>query len=64
LSALTSPTTSAFEVALTYIYGIGRTRALETLEHTGVSGDRRVHELNDDDLVRLRDWIEATYGGR
>ena len=40
--ALTSRATSALEVALTYIYGIGRTRALETLEATGVSGDIRV----------------------
>jgi small subunit ribosomal protein S13 len=55
------PNDKRLEVALTYIYGIGRTRALATLEHTGVSGDRRVHELNDDELVRLRDWIEATY---
>src|SRR6266581_703845 len=46
---------------LAHIYGIGRTRALATLEATGVSGDTRVHELGDEELVRLRDWIEATY---
>jgi small subunit ribosomal protein S13 len=55
------PNDKRVEVALTYIYGIGRTRALETLDASGVSPDRRVHELNDDELVRLRDWIEATY---
>jgi small subunit ribosomal protein S13 len=55
------PNDKRLEVALTYIYGIGRTRALQTLDATGVSGDRRVHELSDDELVRLRDWIEATY---
>ena len=55
------PNDKRLEVALTYIYGIGRTRALQTLDATGVSGDSRVHELSDDDLVRLRDWIEATY---
>jgi small subunit ribosomal protein S13 len=49
------------EIALTYIYGIGRTRAYETLEATGVSPDTRVHQLTEDDLVRLRDWIDATY---
>jgi small subunit ribosomal protein S13 len=43
------------------VYGIGRTRATETLEATGVGGDTRVHQLTDDELVRLRDWIEATY---
>jgi small subunit ribosomal protein S13 len=55
------PRDKRLEVALTYVYGIGRTRALQTLEATGVSGDTRVHALGDDELVRLRDWIEATY---
>ncbi len=55
------PRDKRVEIALTYVYGIGRTRALETLESTGVSGDLRVHDLSDDDLVKLRDWIEATY---
>ena len=55
------PRDKRLEVALTYVYGIGRTRATETLEATGVSGDTRVHQLTDDELVRLRDWIEATY---
>ena len=39
------PRDKRLEVALTYIYGIGRTRALETLQATGVSGDIRVHDL-------------------
>jgi small subunit ribosomal protein S13 len=55
------PREKRLEVALTYIYGIGRTRALQTLRETGVSPDRRVHELGDEDLVKLRDWIEANY---
>jgi small subunit ribosomal protein S13 len=55
------PREKRLEVALTYIFGIGRTRAFETLNATGVSGDTRVHELGEDDLVRLRDWIEANY---
>ena len=55
------PRDKRLEVALTYVYGIGRTRAFETLNATGVSGDTRVHELGEDDLVRLRDWIEANY---
>jgi small subunit ribosomal protein S13 len=55
------PREKRLEVALTYVYGIGRTRATETLKATGVSGDVRVHDLSDEDLVRLRDWIEATY---
>jgi small subunit ribosomal protein S13 len=55
------PRDKRLEIALTYVYGIGRTRALETLKQTGVSGDTRVHALSDDDVVRLRDWIEANY---
>jgi len=55
------PREKRLEVALTYIYGIGRTRALETLKETGISGDLRVHELGDEELVKLRDWIDGTY---
>lgn len=55
------PRDKRLEVALTYIYGLGRTRALETLKETGISGDLRVHQLGDEELVKLRDWIEANY---
>ena len=55
------PRDKRLEVALTYIYGIGRTRSLQTLAETGINPDLRVRELTDDDLVKLRDWIEANY---
>jgi small subunit ribosomal protein S13 len=55
------PRDKRVEVALTYIFGIGRTRAAATLKATGVSGDTRVHELTDEQLVALRDHIEANY---
>ncbi|MFL6239901.1 MAG: 30S ribosomal protein S13 [Actinomycetes bacterium] len=55
------PREKRVEVALTYIYGVGRTRAQETLRETGVSPDIRVHDLDDDTIVKLRDWIEANY---
>jgi small subunit ribosomal protein S13 len=55
------PRDKRLEVALTYIFGIGRTRALETLRQTGVSPDLRVRDLGDEELVKLRDWIEASY---
>ena len=55
------PREKRLEVALTYIFGIGKTRAAETLAATGVSGDLRVHQLTDDQLVALRDFIEGTY---
>jgi small subunit ribosomal protein S13 len=55
------PREKRVEVALTYIFGVGRTRAAETLARTGVSPDVRVRDLGDDDLVKLRDWIESNY---
>ena len=55
------PRDKRLEGALTYIFGIGHTRALETLKATGISGDLRVHELNDEQLVALRDHIENNY---
>jgi small subunit ribosomal protein S13 len=61
LSGVDLPRDKRLEIALTYIYGIGRTRALETLTATGVSPDTRVHNLAEDDLLKLRDWIDANY---
>jgi small subunit ribosomal protein S13 len=55
------PREKRVEIALTYIYGIGRTRAIETLAETGISRDLRVRDLGDEELIKLRDWIEATY---
>ena len=55
------PRDKRIEVALTYIFGIGRTRALQTLAATGVNPDKRVHELGDEELVKLRDAIEGDY---
>ena len=55
------PREKRVEIALTYIFGVGRSRAVETLAGTGVSPETRVRDLGDDDLVKLRDWIEAHY---
>jgi small subunit ribosomal protein S13 len=55
------PRDKRVEVALTYIYGIGRTRALQVLANTGVNPDMRVHQLGDEELVKLRDEIEGNY---
>jgi small subunit ribosomal protein S13 len=55
------PREKRVEIALTYIFGVGRSRAVETLAQTGVSPDTRVRDLADDDLVKLRDWIESNY---
>ena len=61
LSGVDLPREKRLEIALTYVYGIGRTRATETLDATGVSGDTRVHALSEDDLAKLREWIDANY---
>jgi small subunit ribosomal protein S13 len=61
LSGVDLPREKRMEVALTYIYGVGRTRAKQTLEATGVSPDLRARDLTDDDLVRLRDYIDANF---
>ena len=55
------PRDKRMEIALTYIFGVGRTSASKALVATGVSPDTRVRDLGDDDLVKLRDWIEANY---
>jgi small subunit ribosomal protein S13 len=61
LAGVDIPRDKRVEVALTYIYGVGRTRALKTLDDTGISGDIRVKDLTDDQLVALRDYIEGTF---
>ena len=55
------PRDKRLEVALTYIFGVGRTRALETLSATGVSPDLRVKDMTEDDQVKIRDHIESAY---
>jgi small subunit ribosomal protein S13 len=61
LSGVDLPREKRLEIALTYVYGIGRTRAAETLAATGVNGDTRVHALSEEDLQKLREWIDANY---
>jgi small subunit ribosomal protein S13 len=53
------PRDKRMAVALTYIYGIGRSQAARALSETGVSPDMRSGDLTDDQLVALRDWIDV-----
>ena len=55
------PREKRMEIALTYIFGIGRTRAFEALDATGVDPGKRVKDLTDEELVQLRDYIEANF---
>ena len=61
LAGVDLPREKRMEIALTYIYGIGRTRSKQILTSTGVSPDLRARDLSDDDVARLRDFIENTY---
>jgi small subunit ribosomal protein S13 len=55
------PDAKRVEIALTYIYGIGRTRSVQILTETKINKDTRVKDLSDDQLVAIRDFIEGTY---
>jgi small subunit ribosomal protein S13 len=55
------PRDKRVEIALTYIYGIGRTRSIKTLEDTKIDKNIRVKDLSDEQLIALRDHIEGTY---
>lgn len=61
ISGVDLPREKRVEVALTYIFGIGRTRALKILEGTGVSADVRVKDLSEEDLVKIRTFIDQNY---
>ena len=55
------PRDKRVEIGLTYIFGVGRTRALDTLKRTRIDPSTRVRDLSDDEVVRLREWIDANY---
>ena len=61
LQGVDLPREKRLEVALTYIYGIGRTRAAEILAATNISGDIRVKDVTETQLVAMRDFIDANY---
>ena len=58
LAGVDLPREKRLEIALTYIFGIGRTRSKEILEATGVDRDMRSKDLTDEDLTKLREYIE------
>ena len=61
LAGVDIPRDKRVVIALTYIYGIGRTRSNEILSATEIDENIRVKDLSDDQLVALRDHIEGTY---
>ena len=61
LAGVDIPNEKRIEIALTYIFGVGRTRAKETLAATGINRDIRVKDLTDEQLITLRDYLEGNY---
>lgn len=55
------PNAKRVEIALTYIYGIGRKSSGDILARCGVDPDKRAKDLTEDDIAKIRDEIEANY---
>ena len=60
LAGVDLPREKRLEIALTYIYGVGRTTSKEILAATGLSADLRAKDLTDADISKLREYIEAS----
>ena len=61
ISGVNLPTNKRVKVALTYIYGIGPTTANEICKVVGISDDKRVNKLADDEVLKIREYIENKY---
>jgi small subunit ribosomal protein S13 len=55
------PRDKRVDVALLYIYGLGPTRARQIVEGAGLDGGRKVRDLTEEEVVRIREWIDANY---
>ncbi len=55
------PKDKRIEIALTYIFGVGRSRSNEVLDKAQVDPDKKTHELTSDEVTRLRNLIESEY---
>jgi small subunit ribosomal protein S13 len=61
IAGVNIPTAKRVEIALTYIHGIGRTRAVEISKKAGIPYDRRVSEMTDDEVTHIRETIDKGY---
>ena len=61
IAGINIPTQKRLPIALTYIHGIGPTKAEEICEQCGIPLERRVHELTDDEVIRVRETIDQNY---
>ena len=60
ISGVNIPLNKRVEIGLTYIYGIGRSTSNELLSKTGIEPDRKVRDLTEEEVVKLRDLIDST----
>jgi small subunit ribosomal protein S13 len=61
IAGVNIPTNKRVEIALTYIHGIGRTKAKQIAEKLGISPERRVQDLSDQEVLQIRETIDADY---
>jgi small subunit ribosomal protein S13 len=61
ISGVNIPLNKRVEIGLTYIYGIGRSTSNRILDQVGVERDRKVRDLTEEEVVKLRDVIDASY---
>jgi len=61
IAGVNIPTSKRVLIALTYIHGIGRAKSTEILQKAGIGDARRVHDLSDAEVIRLREIIDADY---
>lgn len=61
ISGIDLPKNKRLEVALTYIYGIGLSTSHKILTATGISPDKRVHEMTEEETAKIRSYIESNF---
>ena len=61
IAGINLPSAKRVEIGLTYIYGIGPKHAKDICEKVGIPSDKRIHELSEDDIVKIRKTIEENY---
>ena len=61
IAGVNIPTQRPVHIALTYIFGIGRTKAKQICDAVGIPDERRVQDMTDDEVMRIREVIDRSY---
>ncbi len=61
IAGVNLPTNKRVVIALRYIFGIGPTNAVDICERVGIAANRRVNQLTEDEIIRIRDTIDRDY---